>query len=163
MGVVVEKLVFRKMTLDDLPSIMKIEQDSFATPWTEEAFRNELTNNMFAQYMVMEYEGEVIGYAGMWIIVDEAHITNVAILTPYRGQGLGKLLMAELQRTASFLGAARMTLEVRASNEIAQRLYRRYGFVNSGVRPGYYSDNQEDAIIMWADVPQLEKGDECDE
>lgn len=163
MGVVVEKLVFRKMTLDDLPSIMNIEQDSFATPWTEEAFRNELTNNMFAQYMVMEYEGEVIGYAGMWIIVDEAHITNVAILTPYRGQGLGKLLMAELQRTASFLGAARMTLEVRASNEIAQRLYRRYGFVNSGVRPGYYSDNQEDAIIMWADVPQLEKGDECDE
>ncbi|GIP16333.1 ribosomal-protein-alanine acetyltransferase [Paenibacillus montaniterrae] len=163
MGVVVEKLVFRKMTLDDLPSIMKIEQDSFATPWTEEAFRNELTNNMFAQYMVMEYEGEVIGYAGMWIIVDEAHITNVAILTPYRGQGLGKLLMAELQRTASFLGAVRMTLEVRASNEIAQRLYRRYGFVNSGVRPGYYSDNQEDAIIMWADVPQLEKGDECDE
>lgn len=163
MGVVIEELVFRKMTLDDLPSIMKIEQDSFATPWTEEAFRNELTNNMFAQYMVMEYEGEVIGYAGMWIIVDEAHITNVAILTPYRGQGLGKLLMAELQRTASFLGAARMTLEVRASNEIAQRLYRRYGFVNSGVRPGYYSDNHEDAIIMWADVPQIEKGDECDE
>jgi ribosomal-protein-alanine N-acetyltransferase len=154
----VEKLIFRKMTLDDLADIMKIEQDAFATPWTEEAFRNELTNNMFAQYMAMEYRGKVIGYTGMWIIVDEAHITNIAILTPYRGQGLGKLLLHEVQRTASFLGAARMTLEVRESNEIAQRLYRRFGFAHAGVRPRYYSDNNEDAIIMWAELPQGERG-----
>ncbi|MCM3633816.1 ribosomal protein S18-alanine N-acetyltransferase [Paenibacillus camelliae] len=146
------------MTLDDLPDIMSIEQDSFTTPWTEEAFINELTNNMFAQYMVMEYQGKVIGYGGMWIIVDEAHITNIAILTPYRGQGLGKRLMHELQKTARFLGAVRMTLEVRASNEIAQRLYRRYGFEAAGIRPGYYSDNQEDAVIMWADLPQGRTG-----
>lgn len=150
-----QKLIFRKMTLDDLPQIMLIEQDAFATPWTEEAFRNELTNNMFAQYMAMEYDGQVIGYAGMWIIIDEAHITNIAILTPFRGQGLGKLLLTEVQRTAGFLGAVRMTLEVRASNEIARRLYRHYGFADSGVRPGYYSDNNEDAIIMWADLPQV--------
>ncbi|MEK4251547.1 ribosomal protein S18-alanine N-acetyltransferase [Paenibacillus sp. FSL W7-1287] len=146
------------MTLDDLPDIMSIEQDSFTTPWTEEAFINELTNNMFAQYMVMEYQGKVIGYGGMWIIVDEAHITNIAILTPYRGQGLGKRLMHELQKTARFLGAVRMTLEVRASNEIAQRLYRRYGFEAAGIRPGYYSDNQEDAVIMWADLPKGRTG-----
>lgn len=153
-----EDFVFRRMTLDDLPDIMSIEQDSFTTPWTEEAFINELTNNMFAQYMVMEYQGKVIGYGGMWIIVDEAHITNIAILTPYRGQGLGKRLMHELQKTARFLGAVRMTLEVRASNEIAQRLYRRYGFEAAGIRPGYYSDNQEDAVIMWADLPQGRTG-----
>lgn len=153
-----EDFVFRRMTLDDLPDIMSIEQDSFTTPWTEEAFINELTNNMFAQYMVMEYQGKVIGYGGMWIIVDEAHITNIAILTPYRGQGLGKRLMHELQKTARFLGAVRMTLEVRASNEIAQRLYRRYGFEAAGIRPGYYSDNQEDAVIMWADLPKGRTG-----
>jgi len=156
--VLAEDFVFRRMTLDDLPDIMSIEQDSFTTPWTEEAFINELTNNMFAQYMVMEYQGKVIGYGGMWIIVDEAHITNIAILTPYRGQGLGKRLMHELQKTARFLGAVRMTLEVRASNEIAQRLYRRYGFEAAGIRPGYYSDNQEDAVIMWADLPQGRTG-----
>src|SRR5690606_6861333 len=98
-----EELIFRKMTLYDLPDIMKIEQDAFATPWTEEAFRNELTNNLFAQYMAMEYNDRVIGYAGMWIIVDEAHITNIAILSQYRGKGLGKLLLSEVQRTASFL------------------------------------------------------------
>jgi len=154
MSIQLEKLVFRKMTLDDLPDVMNIEQDAFATPWTEDAFRNELTNNMFAQYMAMEYQGQVIGYTGMWIIVDEAHITNIAILSPYRGQGLGKLLLHEVQRTASFLGAVRMTLEVRESNEIAQRLYRQFGFVNAGIRPRYYSDNNEDAIIMWADLPQ---------
>src|SRR5690606_10055377 len=146
------------MTLDDLPDIMSIEQDSFTTPWTEEAFINELTNNMFAQYMVMEYQGKVIGYGGMWIIVDEAHITNIAILTPYRGQGLAKRLMHELQKTARFLGAVRMTLEVRASNEIAQRLYRRYCFEAAGIRPGYYSDNQEDAGMMWADLPEGRTG-----
>src|SRR5690606_497516 len=146
------------MTLDDLPDIMSIEQDSFTTPWTEEAFINELTNNMFAQYMVMEYQGKVIGYGGMWIIVDEAHITNIAILTPYRGQGLGKRLMDELKKTARFLGAVRMTLEARPSNAIAQRLYRRYGFEAAGTSPGYYSDNPEDAVIMWEDLPQGRTG-----
>lgn len=162
MIVLAEEFVFRKMTLDDLPDIMSIEQDAFSVPWSEEAFVNELTNNMFAQYMAMEYQGQVIGYAGMWIIVDEAHITNIAILTPYRGRGLGKRLMHELQKTASFLGAVRMTLEVRIGNEIAQRLYRGYGFEDAGIRPGYYSDNQEDALIMWADLPQGKDGNKSE-
>ncbi|MFC6333654.1 ribosomal protein S18-alanine N-acetyltransferase [Paenibacillus septentrionalis] len=158
MAVAAEEIIFRKMTLDDLPQILMIEQDSFTTPWTKEAFTNELTNNLFAQYMAMEYRGQVIGYGGMWIIVDEAHITNIAIVAQYRSQGLGKLLMYELQRTAVFLGAVRMTLEVRKSNVIAQRLYRSYGFENAGIRPGYYSDNNEDALIMWAELPQAENG-----
>jgi len=152
MTIVTAELIFRKMTVEDVEAITLIEQDSFSTPWTAEAFYNELTNNMFAQYMVMEYRKQVIGYAGMWIIIDEAHITNIAILTQYRGLGLGTRLMEEVQKTASYLGAKRMTLEVRPSNERAQQLYTKFGFVSEGVRPAYYADNGEDALIMWADL-----------
>jgi ribosomal-protein-alanine N-acetyltransferase len=120
---------------------------------------NELSNNHFARYMVMEYDGDVIGYGGMWTIMDEAHVTNIAVRAGYRGQGLGEKLMTELQRTAVFFGAARMTLEVRVSNEIAQRLYRKLGFEPAGIRPGYYSDNQEDALIMWAELSALKGGE----
>ncbi|WP_099518703.1 ribosomal protein S18-alanine N-acetyltransferase [Paenibacillus sp. BIHB 4019] len=147
-----DEMIYRSMTLQDIPFIVAIEQEAFTGPWTAEAFTNELTNNMFAKYMVMEYEKEVIGYAGMWVIVDEAHVTNVAVRSDHRGQGLGKLLLGELQRTAVFFGANKMTLEVRVSNEVAQRLYRSLGFESSGIRPGYYSDNQEDALIMWAEL-----------
>ncbi|WP_046229078.1 ribosomal protein S18-alanine N-acetyltransferase [Paenibacillus algorifonticola] len=147
-----DEIIYRSMTLKDIPFIVAIEQEAFTGPWTAEAFTNELTNNMFAKYMVMEYEKEVIGYAGMWVIVDEAHVTNVAVRSDHRGQGLGKLLLSELQRTAVFFGANKMTLEVRVSNEVAQRLYRSLGFESSGIRPGYYSDNQEDALIMWAEL-----------
>lgn len=163
MKVVAEEIIFRKMTLSDIPSILEIEHDAFETPWTEEAFQNELTNNLFAQYMVMEYEGDVIGYAGMWIIIDEAHITNIAIRSSYRGQGLGKQLIYEIQRTAQFLGANKMTLEVRVGNIRAQSLYRKFGFKDAGIRPRYYSDNNEDALIMWADLPQAEIGVSEDE
>jgi ribosomal-protein-alanine N-acetyltransferase len=149
------------MTLEDIGTIAQIEQETFTAPWTEDAFRNELTSNMFAKYMVMERAGTIVGYGGMWVIVDEAHVTNIAIREPYQGQGLGKRLLRELMRTAHWFGARRMTLEVRVSNERAQRLYRQFGFVASGIRPGYYSDNREDAIIMWADlVPDLGAGEE---
>lgn len=146
------KLEFRSMVLDDITAIIAIEHEAFTTPWTEEAFINELLNNMFAKYMVMEYEGEVIGYGGMWVIIDEAHVTNVAVKSEWRGHGLGERLLTELQRTAVFFGADKMTLEVRVSNEVAQRLYRKLGFESSGVRPAYYSDNLEDALIMWAEI-----------
>ncbi|QYR20852.1 ribosomal protein S18-alanine N-acetyltransferase [Paenibacillus sp. sptzw28] len=153
------RLIFRTMTPSDIPVIAQIEHEAFTCPWTQEAFMNELTNNHFARYMVMEYDGDVIGYGGMWTIMDEAHVTNIAVRAGYRGQGLGKKLMTELQRTAVFFGAARMTLEVRVSNEIAQRLYRKLGFEPAGIRPGYYSDNQEDALIMWAELSALEGGE----
>jgi len=148
------QLVFRAMTLEDVPAIVEIEEEAFTSPWTKEAFVNELTQNHFARYMVMTYDDEVIGFGGMWTIVDEAHVTNIAIRLPYRGRGLGDRLLTELQRTAVMFGAERMTLEVRASNEVAQRLYRKKGFEAAGIRPGYYSDNQEDAIIMWAKLEQ---------
>lgn len=156
-----ELLIYRAMTLSDIPAIIAIEHEAFSSPWTAEAFHNELANNMFARYMVMAYKGETIGYGGMWIIMDEAHITNIAIRSDFRGYGLGNRLLEELQRTAVFFGASRMTLEVRVSNELAQSLYRKYGFQPSGVRPRYYSDNDEDALIMWAelDVERLRTGE----
>jgi ribosomal-protein-alanine N-acetyltransferase len=145
-------IVFRSMTLQDIGTIAAIERESFTAPWTENAFRHELTQNLFAKYMVMEHNGVILGYGGMWLIVDEAHVTNIAVREPYRGRGLGERLLRELMRTARWMGARRMTLEVRVSNGVAQGLYRKLGFVPSGVRPGYYSDNREDALIMWADL-----------
>jgi ribosomal-protein-alanine N-acetyltransferase len=144
--------VFRSMTLDDVATIVRIERESFTSPWSEEAFRTELTQNLFARYMVMELGGIILGYGGMWIIVDEAHVTNIAVDERYRGRGLGERLLREMMRTAVWLGARRMTLEVRVSNDTAQSLYRKLGFEPSGLRPGYYSDNREDALIMWAEL-----------
>lgn len=145
-------LVFRSMTLEDIEAVCQIEQESFTTPWSARAFYMELTNNQFAHYMIMEVDGEIAGYAGMWIIVDEAHMTNIALKEKFRGQKLGERLLTELQKTAAFLGAKRMTLEVRVTNHIAQNLYRKKGFKTVGVRKGYYTDNQEDALIMWAEL-----------
>ncbi|MDG0814453.1 ribosomal protein S18-alanine N-acetyltransferase [Cohnella rhizosphaerae] len=147
-----DKIEFRSMTLADIDAIVEIEREAFTAPWTPEAFHNELTQNLFAKYMVMAKGDEVLGYGGMWLIVDEAHVTNIAVREAYRGKGLGERLLRELMRTAAWLGAARMTLEVRVSNERAQRLYRKLGFGPAGLRPGYYSDNNEDALIMWADL-----------
>jgi ribosomal-protein-alanine N-acetyltransferase len=92
--------------------------------------------------------GAILGYAGMWLMLDEAHITTIAMRTKWRGKGLGELLLASLIETAFDVGAHRVTLEVRVSNEPAQNLYRKYGFSQEGVRPRYYSDNNEDAYIM---------------
>lgn len=149
-----EPLSFRLMKVEDIGRICEIEEEAFPTPWTSAAFYNELVNNHFAHYMVMEYEGEIIGYGGMWLIMNEAHVTNIAISLKYRGRKLGERLVCELQRTAAFMGAERMTLEVRESNEVAKRLYTKLGFESSGVRKAYYTDNNEDAIIMWAELPK---------
>ncbi len=151
-------LQFRRMKLDDIDQICAIEKEAFTTPWSAGAFYNELTNNHFAHYMVMEIGLTVAGYAGMWLIMDEAHITNIAVRKEFRGQKLGERLVVELMKTAAFMGAARITLEVRVTNEIAQNLYRKVGFEKAGVRKGYYTDNQEDALIMWANLePYLRK------
>ncbi len=90
----------------------------------------------------------------MWTVIDEAHVTNIAVLRAYRGRKWGERLLRELMKTASDLGMQRMTLEVRVSNEVAQNLYRKLGFKPAGLRKGYYSDNQEDALIMWAELPE---------
>ncbi len=146
--------MFRPMDLEDIGQICEIEKECFPTPWTAAAFYNELVNNHFAKYVVMEWEGEIIGYGGVWLIMDEAHITNIAVRERYRGQKWGTRLLAEIMAMATVNGMSRITLEVRVSNAIAQRLYEKFGFHATGTRKRYYSDNQEDAIIMWADLPK---------
>jgi ribosomal-protein-alanine N-acetyltransferase len=147
-------IVFRKMIKEDIEAIVAIENEAFSTPWSYEAFYNELTNNHFAHYLIMEIEGQVAGYGGMWVLMDEAHVTNIAVRYDLRGLKLGEKLLTEVKRTAKFIGAKRITLEVRVSNEIAQNLYRKLGFYRAGLRKGYYSDNQEDALVMWAELDE---------
>lgn len=145
---------FREMKLEDIPQILIVERESFPVPWTEGAFHNELLHNQYAHYAVMLHEGQIIGYAGLWLIIDEAHITNIAIRERYRGRKLGRKLLQHIIDTAAELGAERMTLEVRVTNRIAQRLYERFRFRPVGVRKGYYTDNNEDALIMWAEIQE---------
>ena len=147
-------LCFRLMQLNDIPYVVELEKQAFTLPWTAKAFRNELAHNHFAKYMVMEWDSQIIGYGGMWFIMDEAHITNIAVRSGYRGRKLGARLLKEMMKTASFVGMKKMTLEVRVSNHVAQNLYHKFGFSQAGVRPRYYSDNNEDALIMWADIPE---------
>lgn len=146
------QLTFRKMELRDIDQIVKIENSSFTTPWSRESFENELMKNQFAHYTVLEDETEVFGYCGVWIIVDEAHITNIALLPKYRGLKLGEALLRKVMDIAREKGAKTMTLEVRVTNDIAQSLYRKLGFQNGGIRKNYYTDNQEDALVMWVNL-----------
>ncbi|MEK5176340.1 ribosomal protein S18-alanine N-acetyltransferase [Heyndrickxia sp. FSL W8-0496] len=142
----------RKATLADLDGIMEVEVQSFTLPWSREAFYNEFVKNHFAVYFVLEDKERIIGYCGVWLVVDEAHITNIAVLPEYRGQQLGELLLRSMMEFASESGAKSMTLEVRVSNTIAQSLYKKLGFFEGGIRKNYYSDNQEDALVMWVNL-----------
>lgn len=99
--------------------------------------------------MVIEDEGKIAGYCGAWIVIDESHITNIAILPEYRGQKLGEALLRKMIEISISMGVVRMTLEVRVSNSVAISLYEKLGFQKGGIRKNYYTDNQEDAYVMW--------------
>ncbi|SFR07270.1 ribosomal-protein-alanine N-acetyltransferase [Desulfoscipio geothermicus DSM 3669] len=142
---------FDRMQPEHLDQVLVIEKSSFPTPWTRQAFDYEIQINDFAHYIVALQDNRVAGYAGMWIILDEAHITNVAVHKKHRSRGLGKALMLEMIKRSVLLGAERMTLEVRPSNTTARHLYTRLGFAERGLRKKYYTDTEEDAIIMWKD------------
>ena len=136
------------MTTADIPAVHEIERASFPIPWPPYAFRQELESNRMARYLVARAGEEVVAYAGMWLMVDEAHVTTFAVLPSWRRQGVGGRLLSELLELADDLGASVVTLEVRLSNDAARKLYQRFGFRPVGVRPRYYSDNGEDALIM---------------
>ncbi len=135
--------------LEHLDDIMEVEKLSFKITWSREAFFDEITRNEVAMYFSAAVEKKVVGYAGMWKVLDEGHITNIAVHPEYRGNGIGSRLLESLIEKATGTGIARMTLEVRKSNLAAQGLYRKYGFETVGFRKAYYADNGEDAIIMW--------------
>jgi len=141
------------MVSDDLDEVMRIEQDSFAYPWSKNSFQGEILSNRFAYYVTAkDISDSVIGYAGAWIILDEAHITTLAVDPSCRQMGTGSLLLAHLLRKAIEEGACKVFLEVRDSNRQARRIYERFGFEVIGKRKRYYHD--EDALVM---VRALEK------
>ncbi len=144
-------LIVEAMGLDDLPAVQAIEQASFTTPWPSHAYRAELETNRLAQYVVARVDGSVVAYAGLWLMVDEAHITTFAVDPRWRRQGIGERLLIALLDIARARHAREATLEVRLSNLAARRLYEKYGFRPVGLRPHYYSDDNEDALIMTTD------------
>ncbi|GED34644.1 MULTISPECIES: ribosomal protein S18-alanine N-acetyltransferase [Brevibacillus] len=143
------ELEYRFMTMQDVGAVAELERLSFSTPWPHDAFVNELTKNPNARYVVVVHQNRIIAYCGMWIIIDEAHITNVAVHPLYRGKKVGLGLMIKMMNVARMFHAKSMTLEVRPSNTVARSMYTKLGFKEHGVRKRYYSDNNEDAIIMW--------------
>lgn len=138
------------MKLEDLNEVLEIEVLAFATPWSRNSFLYELLENERALYLTAKNElGRVMGYVGMWIVLDEGHITNLAIHPDYRRHGVAHKIMTELLAVSKEKGIRYLTLEVRRSNTPAQELYQKMGFVHMGVRRKYYLDNNEDALIMW--------------
>ncbi|MBM7624048.1 ribosomal protein S18-alanine N-acetyltransferase [Sporohalobacter salinus] len=144
----VSRLSLRSMLITDLKEVLKIERQSFSSPWSFESFKKELIENQFARYLVLKREEEIIGYIGVWIFLTEAHITNLAIDPAYRRQGLAKYLLDKFFINFLAPRISEVTLEVRESNQAARKLYLDYGFEELGIKKDYYQDNQEDAVIM---------------
>jgi ribosomal-protein-alanine N-acetyltransferase len=166
------------MKLDDIPDVMAIEKSAFPIPWPEQAYRHELLENPNGYFVVVRAQltgvpardrnnvstgrslierlvgrtavstSKVVGFAGLWMLVDEEHISTIASHTEWRGRGVGELLLVSLLREAQRRKAICATLEVRVSNNVAQNLYLKYGFTEVGRRKRYYQDNGEDALIM---------------
>ncbi len=137
------------MSTKDIDAVLNIEKDCFTVPWSRNAFLMEVGENQFARYVVVEKDGNIAGYGGMWLVIDEAHITNIAVHSEYREKGIGRLILSNLIDLAKDEGILRMTLEVRKSNHAAQKLYKQFEFKPCGIRPKYYQDDHEDAVIMW--------------
>lgn len=148
----IQMIEYRKMGRDDITSVVAIEEESFATPWTHDIFEHEMTGNAYAHYVVAVQEGEVIGHCGMWIVLDECHITNVAVRKRWRGNGIGEGLMRQAIALCKEMNVRLMTLEVRVTNHTAQNLYRKLGFQDGGIRKNYYADDHEDALVMWVEL-----------
>lgn len=140
-------VTYRRMTLADAETVHAIEVETFPEPWSLQSFQEEMTRSACARYIVAEEDGAVLGYAGAWLILDEGHITNVAVTKSRRGEGIGEALMRALMQYAANMGVQYMTLEVRKTNLIAQALYRKLHFIQLGVRKRYYEDNGEDALL----------------
>ena len=149
------ELVLERMLPEDVPEVMAIDRLSFPTPWSEIAYRSEISNAA-AYYLVARLGERMVGYGGAWMVIDEAHVTTLGVDPEFRGRKIGERLLAALLLEARRRDVRRASLEVRESNQAARALYEKYGFVPVARRRGYYSDNGEDAIVMWiADMASL--------
>lgn len=146
------ELVIRRAEERDIGAIEEIEQQCFSVPWTYESLRHDILENKLSFYIVAEVGERVCGYVGIWKILDEGHITNVAVSPDFRRKHIASGLLDVLVETCCQAGIEHFTLEVRAGNEAAKRLYAAKGFVEAGIRKGYYEDNGEDAVIMWKNM-----------
>lgn len=142
----------RPMQVADLQGVMRVERSAYVSPWRPEDFYRELTMNQLAHYFVAEQYGEIVAFVGIWLIVDEAHITNIAVVQEHRGKKIGEQMLLFILDEAKRLGAVRTILEVRVSNSRAQNLYVKHHFRFVGLRRNYYHDNGEDAFLMEKDL-----------
>ena len=138
------------MAEPDVKDVLRIEQQSFQTTWPPNAFYQELHDNKLAHYFVGRVDERIVVYGGIWVILEDSHITTIAVLPPFRGHRYGERMLMHLVDEAIDRGASWMTLEVRETNTVAQALYHKYGFTTVSTRKGYYSDNNENALVMWA-------------
>ena len=154
MAILVDPISIEPMLRADLDAVYRIDRLSFPAPWLESAYLTELSNRS-ASYFVARLTQQVVAYGGLWVIMDEAHITTLAVDPPFRGRKIGERLLLALLEEAILQGAHRATLEVRESNRAAQNLYRKYGFHEAALRKSYYTDNGENAVVMWAEQIHL--------
>lgn len=151
------KVELREMTIEDLDQVMDIEKRAFPTPWSRKSFEAEVRDNLLATYIVAELDGKVVGYAGMWTIIGEGHITNIAVDEGYKGRSIGNFLLMGLINQCVSNNIYKMTLEVRKSNDVAINLYKKHGFTEQGIRKNYYAAEKEDALIMWKIIERPEE------
>jgi len=145
------------MTTDDLTAVLVIEEESFPTPWTEGMFREELSLP-FCHDLVATADDIIVGYMSFAVVYDEVHLRNIAVHGDWKGRGVASKLIDEMMRIGTEKGARWATLEVRKRNEQAIKLYKKLGFVVKGIRPRYYTDTHEDALILWARVSKKKSG-----
>lgn len=143
------------MTAEDVQEVYDIEKNTFAIPWSLKSFLNDINNNKCARYLVACIDNRIIGYCGIWIILDEGHITNIAISKDFQGKGIGFSLFESIIEYSSNLCVKYITLEVRKSNIIAQNLYKKLGFYSVSTRKNYYEDNHEDALLMVSEINNM--------
>jgi ribosomal-protein-alanine N-acetyltransferase len=146
------EISIRPMQVGDLQGVMCVERSAYVAPWRLEDFYRELTLNQLAHYFVAEQNREIVAFVGIWLMVDEAHITNIAVVREQRGKKIGEQLLLFILDEAKRLGAVRTILEVRVSNSRAQNLYLKHRFRYVGLRRNYYHDNGEDAFLMERDL-----------
>ena len=139
-----------RMQIEDVEEVAELDKKCFPTPWSVSAYSNEV-HNPSAYYVVARVDDRIIGFAGIWLIMEEAHITTIGVDPEFRGQKIGERILVHLLEEAIHRGARRATLEVRKTNFIAHKLYDKYMFRTVAVRKGYYTSNNEDALVMWVD------------
>jgi len=148
--ILISEVTIRPMRASDIETVAKLQRESFSRieVWSPQSYVTELANPN-AAYLVAVYEDKIVGFGGIWVVMDEVHITILGVALAYRGNRIGDLLLSELLIESWRMGATRATLEVRETNDPAQKLYARYGFIHVAIRKAYYSDNGENADILW--------------